>query len=430
MACIISPPVESRKGILILTTQDIKHLEGDPEFAKQIENFRSRYFVGLHHNWHPVDFRLPAGFDFHFLESKDLIFKQDELLFEMDACNFCPKVFEEPLGNPKWDVLIVGRTANFKRPFKTLETIRTIYDQGHALRVLWICPMENNPSENSEPYDLLALYNNLFTSAEKDLFTLLNPSSNFPFTFSRDELALFYQSSRIYVHFADFETRCRTAAYAFVAGIPVVGNKVIANILPQELQKEPTFYEVQGDDYSSTIIHALANKSATEQSECRKILSEKYSVVKLMDKVNEAFSPDPIFVIGDFWHNNLDTRLGASHLGKLSSNSYSSTLENFYETFAKLLEDQEVLIKLQSLPNPEFELDKILQSYENVLLTPQTTEFIRLQSHRKLEIKQSSRGRFRFQFYSAMKVLSKIPILSRFLMKFWSMTKRIFSAKG
>ena len=200
--------------------------------------------------------------------------------------------------------------------------------------------------------------------------------------------------------------------------------------MPQELQKEPTFYEVQGDDYSSTIIHALANKSATEQSECRKILSEKYSVVKLMDKVNEAFSPDPIFVIGDFWHNNLDTRLGASHLGKLSSNSYSSTLENFYETFAKLLEDQEVLIKLQSLPNPEFELDKILQSYENVLLTPQTTEFIRLQSHRKLEIKQSSRGRFRFQFYSAMKVLSKIPILSRFLMKFWSMTKRIFSAKG
>lgn len=428
MACIISPPFQSRKGVISLTTSDIRQLDGDWGLSTLMQGLQSRYLIGLHHNWHPVDFQLPNDFDFHFLESKDLIFAQNNLLFEMDACNFSPKIFEEPLGKPKWDILIVGRTANFKRPFKTLETIREIYDAGYPLKILWICPMENNLPENSEAYDLLSMYESIFTAAEKELFTLLNPSANFPFTFSRDELALYYQSSRLYVHFADFETRCRTAAYAFVTGIPVVGHKSIANILPNELHNEPTFYEVNNDDYISTIVRALASESTTSKGECVRVLSEKYSVIKLVDQLNDAFSPEPAFTINDIWHNNLDVRLGASHLGKLSSNSYSSTLKTFCESSIQLLEEEESLFKLQLLQNPENELDSMMRAgFSNREIT-RTTEIIRLESYRKLEIKRSYRGIIRFRFYSSMKIVSEVPILGLFILKIWSLAKRIFAA--
>ena len=427
MACIISPPFRSRKGVLSLTTSDLRQLADESDLSTLLRSLRSRYMIGLHHNWHPVDFQLPNGFDFHFLESKDLIFPQNELLFELDACNFTPKIFEGPLGKPKWDILIVGRTANFKRPFKTLETIREIYDAGHALKVLWICPMENDLSENSEAYDLLDLYESLFTAAEKEMFTLLNPSANFPFTFSRDELALFYQSSRLYVHFADFETRCRTAAYAFVAGIPVVGYQSIVNILPDELHNEPTFYEVDGDDYVSPIIRALTSESTTPRSECAKILSESYSVIKFVKQLNEAFSPEPAFTVDDLWHNNLDVRLGASHLGKSSSNSYSSTLETFCKSSIQLLEVEEIVEKLRPLQNPENEMDKILLAGIPSEEYSTTTELIRLHSYRKLEMKRSYRGKFRFRCYSTMKAIYEIPILGFLVLKFWATIKRLWA---
>ncbi len=428
MACIISPPFQSRKGVISLTTSDIQQLDGKWGLSTLMQGLQSRYLIGLHHNWHPVDFQLPNGFDFHFLESKDLIFAQNNLLFEMDACNFSPQIFEEPLGRPKWDILIVGRTANFKRPFRTLETIRKIYDAGHALKVLCICPMENNLSEKSEAYDLLSMNENIFTAAEKELFTLLNPSANFPFTFSRDELALYYQSSRLYVHFADFETRCRTAAYAFVTGIPVVGHKSIANILPNELHNEPTFYEVDSDDYISPIIRALASESTTSKGECVSVLSERYSIRKLVEKLNDAFSPEPAFTVNDIWHNNLDVRLGASHLGKSSSNSYSSTLKTFCESSIQLLEEEESLFKLRPLQNPESEIDSIvLAGISNREIT-RTIETIRLGSYRKLEIRRSYRGRIRFRFYSLMKTVSQVPILGLFVLKIWSLAKRLFAA--
>jgi hypothetical protein len=429
MACIISPPFRSRKGVLSLTTSDIQQLEGESDLSKLLQGLRSRYLIGLHHNWHPVDFQLPVGFDFHFLESKDLIFPQNELLFELDACNFSPKIFEGPLGKSRWDILIVGRTANFKRPFKTLETIRELYDAGHALKVLWICPMENNLSMDSEAFNLLSVYESIFTSSEKERFTFLNPSANFPFTFSRDELALFYQSSRLYVHFADFETRCRTAAYAFVAGIPVVGRNTIANILPLELHSEPIFYEVKDDDYVAPILRALASESTTSESNCARILSEKYSIIKLVERLNSAFSPEPAFTVDDLWHNNLDVRLGASHLGKLSSNSYSSTLKTFCESCVQMLEIDDVVERLQLLQDPENELDRILLSNLTSEENPPTAELFVLNSYRKLEIKRSYRGNFRFRCYSTMKSISETPIFGSLFLKLWLMAKRLLNAK-
>jgi hypothetical protein len=70
--------------------------------------------------------------------------------------------------------------------------------------------------EKSEDQSVAKAYENMFSQSEKEFFTLLNPQANYPFTFSRQELSLFYLSSRSYVHFADVETKQRLEADAVV----------------------------------------------------------------------------------------------------------------------------------------------------------------------------------------------------------------------
>lgn len=406
MACILVKPNGKHKGILSVTTSELDQVTYRGQLIEDILGIKHLYYLGLHHNWHPVDFEISGEFDFHFLESKDALFlKGVQNLLEMDACNFTPAYFSNKKNSPVWDLLIVGRTANFKRPFKTLETVRELFDRGHLLKVLWICPMD---FENTDDKAVAEGYEKLFSRSEKELFTLLNPRSNFPFTFSRQELSMFYLSSRSYVHFADVETRCRVAAYAFCAGIPVIGHSLIANILTEELAIEPTFYEVRDDDYVASILKAVNEPMKSDQSGCMNILSERSSINRLVANLNHCLNPRQEFTTTQFFSNNLDIRLGAAHSGNETSNSYGIDLLAFIQLLKN--ENADNLLKNISINsyNPEHDFGRLANLELN---KPHSTLSFDLKKYRKSEIKISRNGRVRFRLYKVIKFMHALPLI-------------------
>ncbi len=424
MACILAIPTAEKKGLISVTTSEVNQITTGGHLIDEALEIKKSYYLGLHHNWHPVDFEISREFDFHFLESKDAIFLNGrEPLLEMDACNFTPICFSNPRNNPIWDVMIVGRTAAFKRPFKTIETVRELFNKGHFLRILWICPMD---LEKPEDQSVVRAYENMFSQSEKELFTLLNPQANYPFTFSRQELSSFYLSSRSYVHFADVETRCRVAAYAFCAGIPVVGNSTIANILPNELAIEPTFFEVKNDDYVGAILRAISNPMPINQGECIKVLSESSSIVRLVENLNRCLGKSNKFVQSQIYACNLDIRLGAAHTGTKSSNSYGIDLLTFInslkqENVNKFFKNIDIG---SSCPEEEFGSRLVLNEAVNG-----SVPSFDIRKFRKAEIKVSRNGQIRFYLYKVFRLANSIPILGVGVRKVFNVFKSLIDSK-
>ncbi len=424
MACILVKPDSGHKGVLSVTTSEINQILDNGRLTDEVREIKNLYYLGLHHNWHPVDFEISSEFDFHFLESKDAIFLNGkEKLMEMDACNFTPACFSDSRNNPIWDVLIVGRTANFKRPFKTIETVRELFDRGNYLKILWICPMD---LEKSEDRSVAKAYEDMFSQSEKEFFTLLNPQANYPFTFSRQELSLFYLSSRSYVHFADVETRCRVAAYAFCAGIPVIGNSTIANILPKNFAVEPTFYQVKGDDYVSAILEATHGSVQTNQSACINVLSESASVDRLVEKLNILLNPVKEFQRSQVFASNLDIRLGSAHTGIKSSNSYELDLIAFIngltnENANKLFENVEI-----GSMSPE---NMVCSGITSESTFKDSVQRFSIRNYRKSEIKVSRNGHVRFNLYRAFRIADKVPLLGGLVRKGFKICKSFINNK-
>ena len=413
MACILIPPIANNKGVMSITTPEAKKYFADPRLIDEFIKVKQKYYVGLHHNWHPVEKQLDDIFDFHFLCARDLVVKHSNSpLIELDACNFTSKDFEAQSLEKIWDVLIVGRTGYFKRPFKALETIRRLMDSDLTITILYICPFTTELQDRNVQQELLNLYENMFSIEEKSRFVFLNPSANSPFPLSRKHLALFYRSSRVFVHFADTETRSRVAAYAFVAGLPVVGKACIGNILPKELSARPHFYEVADDDYVSEIQAALSNKFPTDLSGMRSILSEDMSLKTLVNSINKTCLPETEFDVNQFWRMNLDMRLGAHHFGIESSNTSKYSLDEFFEASldVEMLEKQHEYLIIDSSPE-----EKIFSRRIKVDTDPLVNAA--LIENRKHEIRRSRSGAIRLKMGKIAVQLQEIRWVGKIISK-------------
>jgi len=258
MACLVLPPQGRAKGVVTFTTQERdQFINKHVDIRAGITALKSRYLVGLHHNWHDTSFRHDPLFDFNLAGEDDLISAEPFPLLPMDACNFAPPVFT-PGDEKFWDVLFVARAVKFKGIPEFFRAIRALYDRGQKLRVLMLCPTP--PPSGGAESGLRALYERLFEPCERQLFSFITMEWDYPFPLDVPTLAHFYGASRIFVHSAPDERRCRVAGYAWAAGMPVVGMACVGSVLPTLLRKPPFFFECQ--DYGAfpdAIIAALDN---------------------------------------------------------------------------------------------------------------------------------------------------------------------------
>jgi hypothetical protein len=337
MACLLKLPTNNSKGVVTFTTQEQKLINSSRKLKNKLVLMKSQYVTGLHLNWHDFSFKPDQKFDFFMANQSDII-AVDTTPFELiniDACNFTPAIYTPSKTEKFWDILIIGNPVYFKRPEVALKTVRKLYDKYGKKRVLYICPIPKYEKKNEKTvfYNIREYYESLFSKEEQQWFTLLTTSFNSPFPFDRKTLSVFYKNSKVFLHTPLDERRCRIAAYAWCAGLPVVARQSVASILPRNLQCEPAYYRVDNDsEYIDQIAAALKNDGVFDVSKYQNVLSEKSMVTTLEEQLISLFDKKNLFYEGNLLSKNLDLRLGWHHqnIGG-SQNGLSQSLTSFIQ---------------------------------------------------------------------------------------------------
>jgi glycosyltransferase involved in cell wall biosynthesis len=345
MACLIKEYTNTSKGIVSFTTQEEKYIRYNPSILKSYKDLKNHYMTALHFNWHNFDFYPDNLFDVYMTGKDDLRIKNDVSInhFHFDACNFTPSCFKPTNQEKTWDILYVARAVFFKGIEHFFHTIRKLYDEKKMYRVLFLCPLP--PENKKEIKHFLKIYNSLFSPDEQKYFNFLVLKENYPFFFDIYTLSNFYKSSKIFVHTAPDERRCRVAAYALSSGMPLVSLPCVASILPQHLQTDPIYYEAKSiDEFPTKIINALEEYQGSVNTEAIKYLSETYMVDTLKSEFRELFKENDMPFDGRLFLTSLDIRMGHHHgLGK-GPNFVPQSLDGFIKTLSK---EKSIIKKLE-----------------------------------------------------------------------------------
>jgi glycosyltransferase involved in cell wall biosynthesis len=369
MACLLKIPDAKSKGVISFTTPEEIQIRASTTLLQKVQQLKESYVTCLHYNWHVFDAKPDSLFDVHFCGKDDIRVTngKDILLYEYDACNFTKRNFypiegKQGLEQKHWDILFVGRAVFFKGIPEFLDSIRKIYDEGLKPRVLFICPMPpKGESKRHVLYDVWDRYDRMFSAEEKDLFNLLVIRERYPFFFDRETLAHFYKSSKIFVHSAPDERRCRVAAYAWCCGLPVVGMDNIAAIIPPELRTENAFFKTNSmDDLATKIKKALNVVKNSERAFDPEPYLDHLSEVRMTNKMIGQFNKDfGVETDASFWFvNELDIRLGRHHV--IASFDSPNNLKYSLTELLNDLNSKNIINELQSNKNgdPERYLEK------------------------------------------------------------------------
>jgi hypothetical protein len=338
MACLLKPPQGSKKGCVTITTPERDFvMRKDANTLTAIESLKDRYFIGLHHNWHDFDFVYDPLFDFSMAGDEDLIERGGRSFprTEIDCCYFVPAPFFIPrTAEPFWDVINVTREAYFKGQMEFLESIRAIYDQGRMLRILHLCPVQRAKRGEDPVPAIRRQYEDMFSVEERRLFTLLTMDWDHPRPLDLETVAFFYRSSRVFVHTAPDERRCRIAAYSWANQMPVLGRSNVGSLLPKEMQVEPFFFEYQdGSQLPARILDALDCDSRMADWNPIKDLFRPENTAARLSQFLEKLAAQRRETVSSIPINpsHLDFRMGRHHLPAegISPNILPQTLIEF-----------------------------------------------------------------------------------------------------
>lgn len=318
MACILKAPSGPHPGVVVFTTPERDGLiKVSPEGESAIRGLKPRWVVGLHHNWHDPSFAYDPLFDFSMAGEGDLGEADSDSappLISLDACNFVPEYFAIPNGAKFWDLLVVARPVGFKGYGDFFDMVRSLYDDGRRIRVLAICPMPPfDPQERGTVlFDIEETYEDTFDAEERKLFSLLVIRRDYPFPLDLATLAHFYRSSRVFAHFAPDERRVRAAAYAWTAGLPVIGTAPVASLLPTSLRSPPYFFEANDTaEFAESALSALATAIPSPNQAQRHFVETK-TAIDLVRQLRERF-PSLDEGADDWATSGLGIRLGRHH---------------------------------------------------------------------------------------------------------------------
>ena len=363
MACLIKVPSRGVKGVLTLTSQERDLLVFQFKDIRQLlTRLKQNYLIGLHHNWHDYSLNYIDLFDFHLAGEEDLIeVSGGEIpLVPMDACNFSPDYFHPGSSMEKfWDVLFVARAVEFKGIPEFFTAIRQLYDEGCFVRVLFICPVPPDAGPGSMR-NVRKIYEAMFHGIEQEKFTFLTTDFRYPFPFDLQTLSRFYRSSRIFVHSAFDERRCRVAAYAWASGLPVVGMAPVGSVLSPSLRKRPYFFKISSyDDLPAQIMHALeVVRTGVDFSAVQAEVASEKSIELFESHIARIFSGLGLSVPSSGgWLCGLDIRLGRHHGLPAGVNRIDQDLTGFFEYLLGSSESE--IGELAICEDPELEIARI-----------------------------------------------------------------------
>ena len=364
MACLIKAPANGAKGVVTLTTPERDRLVFEfADVRNRVNALKSKYLVGLHHNWHDYTLNYDDLFDFHLAGEEDLreVNGKNIPLISMDACNFSPDFFQPGAEIEKfWDVLFVARAVEFKGIPEFFSAIRRLYDEKKFIRVMFVCPVPPDSGPGSLR-NIRNLYDAMFFGVEQEIFTLLTIEFRYPFPLDLPTLSRFYRASRIFVHSAPDERRCRVAAYAWASGMPVVGMAPVGSVLKKSMRHSPYFFEITSyDEFPEQILLALeAATKGFDFSPLQAEVATAKSVERFELLISDTFTKAGLLAPSSGgWLNGLDIRLGRHHGLSAGVNRVEQDIAGFLDYLNSATDAD--MQELNKCIDPELEIANIV----------------------------------------------------------------------
>jgi hypothetical protein len=211
---------------------------------------------------------------------------------------------------------------------------------------------------------------------------------------------VFFKNSKVFLHCATEERRCRIAAYAWCAGLPVVAYPSVASILPAELRTAPGYYQVDDDgQYAPQLQKAILASVEFSATPYQQELSEIYAIPNLRARLEKLFHDQGIPWQGNLLTRNLDRRLGWHHSGIGSvSNGLQQPLSSFMQSLLALKAEPEEATRslaVQDYPERTIANELLDKPLGSLMLVEDKSIYLNLKKRRWFQRVQAIKSKLR-----------------------------------
>lgn len=228
MVFVLKPPVEDSKGIIIFTHKERAMI--DPKFPlveASLQALSQRYVIGMHWGWHHVNVEPIPFIEFHLAGKGTLSLKQPTDIPHIPMCsrNFLSDCFRPiPDIEKQWDILMIANRRRSKYVDQFFKVVKEILKARPETTVLVIsaCPSKEELNPVWDYIEMEDDYQAIFTSDEQKRVTLMALEGKNGTPISQEELARYYNKSKIFTLFSDVEGESRVISEASLCGLPVV----------------------------------------------------------------------------------------------------------------------------------------------------------------------------------------------------------------
>jgi len=314
MAFLLKKPQGNSKGIIIFTHKERDQISNRvPGLLRVIEELKKSYVLGMHWGFLSENISDVSFIDFYMAGKGTLKVSDNSIMprIYMSSRNFTPAFFAPNNSTAKyWDILSIARTAKFKRLDQFLEVMRKVFDQRPATRVLLICTEPEKSSPRNSYTDLMSDYKKLFSEDERKRFTILLLSTKEGmFPLSQETMVHFYNSSRVFTLFSDYEGESRVISEALLTGLPVVVKKKLEGGGRDYLDDSNSAQFESLSEAAGQFVNLLDNELSFDRELMARKLSEVYSVETFEDELKRIFRELNVPFNGEWDKVNLTMKL-------------------------------------------------------------------------------------------------------------------------
>ena len=315
----------NNKGIIIFTHKECGSFI-------PFNEIRKKYFIGLHIGcWYTRD--IPNYVDFILSSPNQLQNKTNKYIIPYNSKNFLPKYFDKfedksinnllesinifrkyskyPLStnlindisnninNKYWDIITVAKPHSVKNLDLFLREIKKVLETRQEIKILIISPIAPNEYKHkNDHHNISKIIQEDFSIEQQKNITLLRPDCGTNEGIDNIHIFPFYQWSKIFCFFTEFEGESRVTHEALCCGLPIVCYKYLKGGANEYLNNQNSIQFESYDNAYKSIITCINNyeNMNTNYEKLQEILREDKSInliksefYKLYEKNNLKF---------------------------------------------------------------------------------------------------------------------------------------------